>query len=122
MNDIVSMRKMRPCEAVPSSTQAAPEAARDGLAAVLETLLATSWPAGTGAADLEVDDLERGDNPSSLTAQTRLEFHAEISLHVLLLGPVRVITKKQVIPGGLIHGMRKARIYFSRGRVICGEC
>src|SRR5947209_17970118 len=62
MNDMVSIRKIRPGADVLSSTHA-------GVA--VETLLGTSLSAADAARVLAIDALERGDNRSSLAAATR---------------------------------------------------
>jgi hypothetical protein len=81
MNDMVSMRKMRPGADVLSSTHA-------GVA--VETLLGTSLSAADAARVLAIDALERGDNRSSLAAARELELHAEVGFHELVALAVRV--------------------------------
>lgn len=93
MNDMVSMRKMRPGADVLSSTHA-------GVA--VETLLGTSLSAADTARVLAIDALERGDNRSSLAAGRGLELHAEVRFHERLAVLARVVAEHQMIVGGLI--------------------
>jgi len=101
MNDMVSIRKIRPGADVLSSTHAR---------VAVETLLGTSLSAADAARVLAIDALERGDNRSSLAAATELELHAEVRFHELLALCGRVVAEDQVIPRRLIDGGRKTGI------------
>lgn len=81
MNDIVSMRYMRPRAAELSSRHAAADSERDFEPVSVWTVLKTLLSTAAGIAVLEIDDLERGDNCSSLAAGTGLKLHAEICLY-----------------------------------------
>jgi hypothetical protein len=109
MNDMVSIRKIRPGAEVLSSTHA-------GVA--VETLLGTSLSAADAARVLAIDALERGDNRSSLAAGRELELQAEVRFHELLALGARVVAENQVIPGGLIDGWRKTGIDICRGGIL----
>jgi hypothetical protein len=89
MNDMVSIRKIRPGADELSSIQAV-EAACEAFGEATERLLGTSFSAA--ARVLAIDDLERGDNRSSLAARTGAL-------------DARVVAKDQVIAGGLIDGV-----------------
>src|SRR4051812_40092025 len=121
MKDIVSIRKIRPSEPEPSPRQVPTEAEGVLLPGTVETLLARSFLARAGIGVLASDDLERGDNCSSLAARTALELHPEVGVDEPLTTPPCVVAEYQVIFLALIHRRRKARIHLSRRRILVSK-
>lgn len=109
MNDIVSIRKMRPWVPAWSSACAAFPDEGEGSAG-------PSLPED-GVTDRAAEDFARGDNQPSLAAWNCLEFHAEIGLHKLSCRPFAIVSEPQILTAGLTERRRRERhaaprIYF----------
>ena len=63
------------------------------VAAAKREACAGVFSGGDGATGAAVDDFARGDNPFSVAVWTRLEFHAEVGLHELVLDGPYIIAK-----------------------------
>src|SRR5579864_2367500 len=110
MNDMVSIKKMRPCDPAVEEDEDREEETDGSWAALFAAV------AGPGSGDFF-----RGGNPLSVAAGKPLKIDPEIGLHQLPYFPRCAIAEDEVVPGGPVERRRKSEVHFLIVSIVCGK-